>query len=199
MPIKPREPPQDAYEQVRKVIEALAAGRAFRTPNLARANPDPSALGTPHRVAILPLDSLRQERGALEVVLQGWRWFLRDADGRPVGTAEAIAVGDSYRFGELNEGPFVASTEEALRRVEQIDLGPWEFEPLLLVAPAIYVAALWLKRQPGDAGLVEEDDVLVLLPPLPASLEPYDRLTPEKWDLLRQLAGRVPSDRLSGG
>jgi hypothetical protein len=156
MPIEPIDPPIAAYEAVRARIAELAITGAFRTPKLRRTSPDALAIAFPHRVAQIPLDMIRTGMELRSAALdQGWRFLLVDND-RAIAAATAIQVNnEAYRFGYLNEGPFVEGTERAVEQAEADNIiQQGHFEPLLLMVPALYVMALWLKDRIDTADLV---------------------------------------------
>lgn len=196
MAIETMDVPGAAYDVVRGVIARLAADSAFRTPNLRRVKPDAIALSTPHRVAFLALDRIRRGHGVRAAArVRSWRFLVHGGD-RPIAAAEAVMTetGD-YRFGGLNEGPFVEGTAEAIRRAEQLDaIGRGRFEPLLLIIPALRVAALWLKER-GDGA-----DVFLAMQPSIPKLAPYEPMTQERFlGALQDVAEQVPSDSARGG
>jgi len=202
MSIENQESPSAALDAVRKVLVALAAdARAFRTPNLRRADPTSIQLTTPHRSAELPLSSLAGDR-PVAVILRGWRFIVTDKDRQPLAAAESVQAGmGEYRFAELNEGPYVRATAEALRRAENLEgVADGQFEPLLLVVPALRIAALWLKRVNGPAEAIDPADLLLPLPPVDESFVPFESLPADRFlTVLRHLAERVPQDSSRGG
>jgi len=101
----------------------------------------------------------------------------------------------TYELGDLNEGPFVAGTDKAIRRAEMLpEVQNGRFEAFLLVVPALYVAALWLQDRDGDA------DLLLTIPPSNPALEPYAPMTSAAFlDIVRNLARKVPSDEVTKG
>lgn len=189
--------PSAAESVVRRVIDGLGAGAAFRTPNLRRANPAALVLTLPHRLAILPVDAIRRG-GTLRQLSRfaGWR-FLVSAGEAPLAAAEAHVLDDGqYRFGLLNEGPLVSGTATALSRAEALVApGNGRFKPALLLVPALYVAALWLWADDEDA------DQVLPVPPTIAPLVPFvPRLSHDFLDILRVPASGVPSaDTVRGG
>jgi hypothetical protein len=201
MPINNKEPPEAARAAVLKVVGTLNAARAFRTPNLRRADPATIQLTMAHRSAELPLTSLAGERPG-GVLWRGWRFIITDKSQQPLAAAEATQVGmGEYRFAELNEGPYVAATAESLRRaVNLAELTDGSFEPVLLVTPALRAASLWLKRTDGPADGLGPADLLLPLPPAPERLAPFRPLrTGDFLAILRRLAAMVPQDDTRGG
>jgi hypothetical protein len=195
MPLDTTDPPIAAYESVRSVVAGLAAGAAFRTPALRRADPESLSLSTPHRTAFLPLDRIKRG-AALRAAAQmtGWRFLVHERD-KVVAAADAMLTKEGgFQFGQVNEGPFVAATEEAIRRAERLDLGrKGRFEPVLLSVPALYVMALWLEDRDGEA------DLLLALAPAPPELTPYEPIEPAAFlGVLTRLRERVPGERGKG-
>jgi hypothetical protein len=110
----------------------------------------------------------------------------------PIAAATAAATGakdgaEEYQLGELNEGPFVEGTEKAIRSAEELEeVRKGHFEASLLIAPAVYVAALWLQNRDGDS------DIILTIPPSNPALVPYRPMTPEAFlDVLHGLAKKI--------
>jgi hypothetical protein len=89
----------------------------------------------------------------------------------------------------------VATTEEAIRRAEKLqEVQKGRFEALLLIVPAIHVAALWLQDRDGDA------DLLLTMPPSNPALVPYRPMTSAAFlDIVRNLSQKVPPDEVTAG
>ncbi|MEU5164065.1 hypothetical protein AB0G74_31240 [Streptomyces sp. NPDC020875] len=108
--------------------------------------------------------------------LLGWRFLLR-GDGATVAAAETLLTPDGWTFSHFFEGPYLASTELALRQAES-SVTP--FQPRLLSIPALYMLALWLHAEPeadaSDAGLGPADLLVPLAPAPPgiAAHRPYE-------------------------
>jgi hypothetical protein len=195
MPLRTIDPPIQAFEAVRAKIANLAALAGFRTPALRRARPEAMALSTPHRTALLRLDRLKGAdslRRAAEPT--GWRFLLHDGD-RVVAAVEAQTVAtragpSEHRFGQVNEGPFTVATEQAIRRAEGLDqVKRGRYTPTFLLAPAIYVAAIWLEDEDGEA------DLVMPLAPAPPELKPMEPMPARQFlAVLRKLADRVPPE-----
>jgi len=183
------DPPIGAYEAVRSVVTRMASTSAFRTPALRRTNPAALALSTPHRVATVPLDRIR-DAGDLRSIVEttGWRFLLHDGE-RVVASIDAvIGTEGTYRFGHLTEGPFATGTEEAIRRAEALEVvRKHDFEPSLLLVPALYVVALWLRDRESSA------DLTMPIAPVPVELEAYEAIGAREFlTILRRLAERMP-------
>lgn len=189
MPLQSIDPPIAAFEAVRAKLADLATQAAFRTSALRRADPAEIALSTPHRVAHLRLDRIKGAkdlRSAAEV--KGWRFLLHDGS-RVVAAVDAVdAERGQFRFGQVNEGPFTTATEAAVRRAETLDrVKRGNFALVFLLAPAVYVAALWLEDQEGDA------DFVIPLAPAPAEIKPMEPMPARDFlAVLAKLAKHVP-------
>lgn len=133
-----------------------------------------------------------------------WRVLVherrRDSDDRethvPIaaGTASESDQG-GFEFGGLSEGPLVEGTETAIRRAEQGEKGEelhkGRFEPFLAIAPAIRVAALWLKNLDDESG---NADIILAIPPSRPELTPYQAMTAGEFlTVLRRLAEKLPA------
>lgn len=195
MPLQSIEPPIAAYEAVRSTIADLAAQGAFRTPALRRADPASIAISTPHRVAVLALNRIRGAKDLRSVVEQkGWRFLVHDGTGVIAAVDALQAEKNQYRLGQLNEGPFVAGTERAIRRAEQLDrVQRGQYAPVFLLVPAVYVVALWLEDQQRNS------DLVMVMPPQPKEFTAYDPI-PVRTFLARLegLAALVPAEEKKG-
>jgi hypothetical protein len=198
MAIEIVESPIAAREAVQRVLRNRADNETFRTPNLRKAAPDLLNLWLPMPVAILPLDRIQPDGSLREAATPAaWRFLVREGDGQPIAAMQATAVGAAgYRFGEISEGPAIAGISSAYEQAtgnEQFrDL---RYEPWLLIAPALYVAALWLcGPQPADDWLL----------PTPPSRPPFvhnERVSADDFmKRLAVLAASVPrNDSARGG
>jgi hypothetical protein len=203
MPIHPSDPPSEAIRAVSQALADRAAKSAFLSSDLRRAKADALAIAMPHRVAYLPLDKTRRDANLREDALIGpWRFIVyerrrRDANERPVtdidqyvpiaaATADPTAAAQ-YELGELNEGPFVAGTDNAIRLAENLEaIQKGDFEAFLLTVPAVHVVALWLQDRGGH------EDILMPIPPSNPTLVAYQPVTPRAFlDILHDLTKKV--------
>src|SRR5262245_21355874 len=191
MPLHTIDPPIGAYETVRSTIADLATQGGFRTPVLRRAEPTSLAISTPHRVGVLGLNRLKDAKDLRSIVEhKGWRFLVHDRE-RVVAAVDAVEVDkNQYRLGQVNEGPFVAGAEDAIRRAERLDeVRRGEFAPVFLLAPAVYVAALWLEDQQLKA------DIVIVMPPTPKEFTAWEPMAaPPFLVVLEDLAARVPPE-----
>ena len=201
MPLQTIDPPMAAFEAVRSTMADLVAQSGFRTPALRRADPAAIALSSPHRTAILGLDRIKGAKDLRSAAkITGWR-FLVHHETTVVAAVDAVQTKkNQYSLGHVNEGPFVAGTESAIRRAETLDqIRERSFAPIFLLVPAVYVAALWLEDQTGNA------DLVMVIPPSPKELTPFSPLPVTQFlESLTPLAALVPPEdrkakRPSGG
>jgi hypothetical protein len=190
MPIDIANPPIAAYEAVRATIMRMAERAAFRTPRLRRARPEDLAISVPHQAAFIPLDGIKRDMALRDAaVLKGWRFLILDRDS-VAAAANAVESDDGgYSFSQLNEGPFVDGTEQAILLAEgDSSVQGGEFEPLLLLIPGLQVVALWLRDRVGDA------DLVVPIRPVPSQLAGMTLLPAAQFcNVLLHLAGRRPA------
>ncbi|WP_405935782.1 hypothetical protein OG338_02670 [Streptomyces sp. NBC_00726] len=149
---------------LRSVLAALGspAVREARTPALRSA---PGPLSPEHP---LPVHVLGVAPGGLAPAtrLAAWRFQIRSSE-RAVAAADTMLTADGWAFSHFFEGPYIASTELALRQADGMT-GP--YQPRLLSIPDLYMLALWLHGDPAadaSCGAPDPDDMLVPLSPAP--------------------------------
>jgi hypothetical protein len=101
--------------------------------------------------------------------LTGWRFLIRCAD-RAVAAAETMLTPDGWAFSHFFEGPYIASTEHALRQAETMKQ---PYQPRLLSVPSLYMLTLWLhgdSTADGAIGHPAATDLLVPLAPAPPGI-----------------------------
>jgi len=200
-----------ARQAVLDGIDKRASTRGFWTPKLKTADPATLRLCAPHRVALLPLGRMQKEQRLLAAGkasphslrnlthVLGWRFLIVNDQDEPIAAAHALMNDDGdYLLGELNEGPYVTGTFEAfqtpsVRRAmsRKLDGNPFE-EALLLVAPAIYFAGLWIRFQREDPDFI--------LPLDRSHLPAFVEVEPRKLlSTLCEASAKVPSDSHSAG
>jgi hypothetical protein len=140
------------------------------------------------------LDRITPE-GISATRLAGWRFLIRCGD-RAVAAAETMLTPDGWTFSHFFEGPYVASTERALRQAEAT---AQPYQPRLLSMPSLYMLTLWLHgdvSEDGATGHPADTDLLVPLAPAPPGI-PAD--VPHRVaELLPVLTHRVTPARLLG-
>ncbi|MFI1017673.1 hypothetical protein [Streptomyces sp. NPDC020965] len=101
--------------------------------------------------------------------LTGWRFLLRSED-RFVAAAETLLTPDGWTFSHFFEGPYLGSTERALRQAASMNT---PFQPRLLSIPELYMLTLWLHGDTdaeASSGAPLPTDVLVPLAPAPPGI-----------------------------
>lgn len=167
----------------------------------APATPDTS--GRPLEVELpLPvyeLTGIHPSATAPSTRLTGWRFLLRKTDApagsAAVGAAETLLTSEGWAFAYFCGGPYVASSQRALRQAESL---PGLHQPRLLSVPRLYMLTLWLH---GDAeadiaeGTPRPSDLLIPLAPAPPGIAAH---VPSRGDALLPLltGGPVPSTLL---
>ncbi|MFF9815792.1 hypothetical protein [Streptomyces sp. NPDC014006] len=153
---------------LRSVLTALGSPTAVRqapTPSLRNAE-GPATPDLPLPVHVL--DAITPE-GVRATRLAGWRFLIRCGD-RAVAAAETRLTPDGWAFSHFFEGPYVASTERALRQAESV---AQPYQARLLSVPGLYMLTLWLHGDcaaDGAAGHPQATDLLVPLAPAPPGI-----------------------------
>ncbi|MFG3250000.1 hypothetical protein [Streptomyces sp. NPDC048187] len=191
MPLRVPEAPAAALRSVLTALSSPTAVREARTPALLGAR-GPATPELPLPVHVL--DRVPAE-GVTATRLTGWRFHIRCGD-RAVAAAETMLTPDGWAFSHFFEGPYVASTERALRQAESM---AQPYQPRLLSVPELYMLTLWLH---GDcaadaaAGHPEAADLLVPLAPAPPGIAAH---RPHRVaELLPVLTHRMTPTRLLG-
>jgi hypothetical protein len=157
--------PEPALSSALAALGSPTAVRDFRTPAL-RSVPGPLRPELPLPVHVL--DRVTTPGRAPRTRLAGWRFLIRGGD-RAVA-AETVLTADGWAFSHLIEGPYVASTELALRQAETLAA---PYQPRLLSVPELYMLTLWLHEDvTADpvGGRPAPNDLLVPLAPAPPGI-----------------------------
>jgi hypothetical protein len=165
MPLHAPPAPAPALRSVLTALGSPTAVREAKTPSL-RAAQGPATPELP-----LPLHVLDRvsEDGTAVTRLAGWRFLIRCGD-RAVAAAEAMLTPDGWAFSHFFEGPYIASTERALRQAENMK---GAYQPRLLSVPGLYMLTLWLHGDltaDGSEGHPAGTDLLVPLAPAPPGI-----------------------------
>ncbi|WP_329245540.1 hypothetical protein OG223_10245 [Streptomyces sp. NBC_01478] len=165
MPLHVPPAPAPALRSVLTALGSPTAVREARTPSL-RAAQGPATPELP-----LPLHVLERvtAEGTAVTRLAGWRFLIRCGD-RAVAAAETMLTPDGWAFSHFFEGPYIASTERALRQAENMK---GAHQPRLLSVPGLYMLTLWLHGDPtadGADGHPVASDLLVPLAPAPPGI-----------------------------
>ncbi|MER6408868.1 hypothetical protein ABT269_36490 [Streptomyces viridosporus] len=189
MPLHVPPAPAPALRSVLTALSSPTAVREARTPSLLGTR-GPASPELPLPVHVL-------DRIATEDVsatrLAGWRFLIRCGD-RAVAAADTVLTPDGWTFSRFFEGPYVTSTELALRQAEALTQ---PYQPRLLSVPGLYMLTLWLHGDPtADAatGHPAATDLLVPLAPAPPGIAAH---RPHRVaELLPVLTHRVTPTRL---
>jgi hypothetical protein len=142
---------------VEQAMKARLARSAFTTSNLRQVTSRALHRSFPHRVAHLSLDQVRRGHDLRQATRPGgWRFLIHERD-KTIAAARVVEDGAAaYRLGEFSEGAFVTGTEQVVRFAErELDaVRNGHFEPVLLMAPEIFVIALWLQNLAGGADYI---------------------------------------------
>ncbi|WDO09550.1 hypothetical protein ME763_30055 [Streptomyces murinus] len=165
MPLHVAPAPAPALRSVLTALGSPTAVREARTPSL-RAAQGPATPELPLPVHVL--DRITAQ-GLSATRLAGWRFLIRCGD-RAVAAAETMLTPDGWAFSHFFEGPYVASTELALKQAESLQ---HPYQPRLLSVPGLYMLTLWLHGDTaadGAEGHPAATDLLVPLAPAPPGI-----------------------------
>lgn len=165
MPLHVPPAPAPALRSVLTALGSPTALREARTPSLRTAQ-GPATPELPLPVHVL--DEITAA-GASATRLTGWRFLIRCQE-RAVAAAETRLTPDGWAFSHFFEGPYIASTERALRQAETLQQ---PYQPRLLSVPGLYMLTLWLHGDltaDGATGHPAATDLLVPLAPAPPGI-----------------------------
>lgn len=165
MPLHVPPAPAPALRSVLTALGSPTAVREARTPSLRTAQ-GPATPELPLPVHVL--DRITPE-GMSATRLAGWRFLIRCGD-RAVAAAETRLTPDGWAFSHFFEGPYIASTELALRQAETVQQ---PYQARLLSMPGLYMLTLWLHGDcdaDGAEGHPAATDLLVPLAPAPPGI-----------------------------
>jgi hypothetical protein len=177
-------PPRQAADAVHATFRTFAH-KGFRSPALRAADPARLSLTQPHQVCVLGADDLAAGRGLEAARPTRWRYLVREGN-KIIAAASALSTGagDAHDFSHISEGPFVASTADALEYLRNHpDLVAGDFELRLLQVPALHTMAIWLHPTAGDG------DLLVPLAPSPVAVPTGQAIPAAR--LISELAGKA--------
>ncbi|MGP3985038.1 hypothetical protein [Streptomyces sp. KR80] len=192
MPLLVPPAPQPA---LRSALAALGSPTAIRDPRTPALRSAPGPLSAELPLPVQVLDRVTAPGRAPRTRLTGWRFLVRSGD-RAVAAAETMLTPDGWAFSHFFEGPYVASTELALRQAEAL---PDLYQPQLLSVPELYMLTLWL-REDATAdpakGKPARNDLLVPLAPAPPGIAAHQ--AHRVADLLPVLTLRLSAPPLMG-
>lgn len=181
--------PPAASHSVLAALRSPGATHRGRTP-LAPGGA-PCSLQPELPLPLHEMASFDPPRGGSLTRLAGWRFLLRESGapaGAPAaGAAETVLTADGWAFACFSEGPYVTSTQRALRQAESM---PGSYQPRLLSVPQLYMLTLWLHTDAdadASGGTPLPADVLIPLAPAPPGITPH---LPRRVDALLPLLTR---------
>lgn len=148
MPLHVPPAPAPALRSVLTALSSPTAVREARTPAL-RAAEGPAVPEQPLPLHVL--DRITPE-GVSATRLTGWRFLIRCQE-RAVAAAETRLTADGWTFSHFFEGPYLASTERALRQAES---AAQPYQARLLSVPGLYMLTLWLHGDCACDGAPEQ-------------------------------------------
>ena len=147
------------------------------------------ALSTPHRIALLRLDRVRETSDLLRSTeIRGWQFLIHDGDRVIASTDAVLNQKGGFDFGQINEGPFNGSMEQAICKAEALP----ESDKLILSLSSS--RACPLHRSSMAACRRRENDLVVPLPPAPGEFRPLEPLAAKDFlSATKRLAGASAS------
>ncbi|OEJ97179.1 hypothetical protein [Streptomyces thermolilacinus] len=194
MPLHVSQAPAPAQHSVLAALGSPAL-RAAGTPAL-RSFPGPLSAELPLPVHVLGVTApTAAPAGAPATRLAGWRFLIRGGEVT-LAAADTLRTAGGWTFSHFFEGPYLASTERALRQADASG-SPWQ--PRLLSIPDLYMLTLWLHGDPAAdpaEGAPDPADVLIPLAPAPPGIAAH---RPHRVaDLLPRLTVRLVPPPLLG-
>ncbi|MBH1937023.1 hypothetical protein I5Q34_22605 [Streptomyces sp. AV19] len=166
MPLHVPPAPAPALRSIRTALGSPTAVRETRTPSLKAAQ---GSLSYELTLPVHVLEPVLPAGGAPRTRLTGWRFLIKE-DERAIAAGETMLTPDGWAFSHFFEGPYVASTELALRQAESLSA---PYQPRLLTVPGLYMCTLWLHGDvtaDAESGLPAPGDLLVPLAPAPPGI-----------------------------
>ncbi|MFD4031232.1 hypothetical protein ACFWVP_12025 [Streptomyces sp. NPDC058637] len=154
---------------LRSVLAALGSPTAVREAHTPALRSVQGSLSPELPLPVHVLDRIVPNEAAPRTRLAGWRFLIRNG-GRAVAAADTMLTADGWTFSHFFEGPYLASTELAVRQAESAAA---HYQPRLLSIPELYMLTLWLHDDTGAdaaAGVLAPTDVLVPLAPAPPGI-----------------------------
>ncbi|MFJ9622873.1 hypothetical protein [Streptomyces sp. NPDC101181] len=154
---------------LRSVLTALGSPTAVREARTSALRSVQGPLSPELPLPVHVLDRITPARTAPLTRLAAWRFLIR-SESRAVAAADTVLTPDGWAFSHFFEGPYLASTELAVRQAEA---SATPYQARLLSIPELYMLTLWLH---GDTdadpavGVPAPSDVLVPLAPAPPGI-----------------------------
>ncbi|MFF8967168.1 hypothetical protein ACF1BK_30970 [Streptomyces globisporus] len=154
---------------LRSVLAALGSPTAVREARTSALRSVQGPLSPELPLPVHVLDRIAPTGTAPLTRLAAWRFLIR-SEGRAVAAADTVLTPDGWTFSHFFEGPYLASTELAVRQAEASATG---CQARLLSIPELYMLTLWLHgdtEADPSGGVLSPTDVLVPLAPAPPGI-----------------------------
>ena len=154
---------------LRSVLAALGSPTAVREAHTPALRSVQGSLSPELPLPVHVLDRIMPNDAAPRTRLAGWRFLIRSG-GRAIAAADTMHTADGWTFSHFLEGPYIASTELAVRQTESTATS---YQPRLLSVPELYMFTLWLHHDveaDAGSGALAPTDVLVPLAPAPPGI-----------------------------
>ncbi|WP_282687624.1 MULTISPECIES: hypothetical protein [unclassified Streptomyces] len=154
---------------LRSVLAALGSPTAVREARTSALRSVQGPLSPELPLPVHVLDRIAPTGAAPLTRLAAWRFLIR-SEGRAVAAADTVLTPDGWTFSHFFEGPYLASTELAVRQAEASATG---CQARLLSIPELYMLTLWLhgdNEADPSGGVLAPTDVLVPLAPAPPGI-----------------------------
>ncbi len=153
---------------LRSVLAALGSPTAVREARTSALRSVQGPLSPELPLPVHVLDRIAPTGAAPLTRLAAWRFLIR-SEGRAVAAADTVLTPDGWTFSHFFEGPYLASTELAVRQAEASATG---CQARLLSIPELYMLTLWLHgdTEADPSGVLAPTDVLVPLAPAPPGI-----------------------------
>ncbi|XCM33324.1 hypothetical protein ABXI76_32045 [Streptomyces parvus] len=154
---------------LRSVLAALGSPTAVREARTSALRSVQGPLSPELPLPVHVLDRIAPTGAAPLTRLAAWRFLIR-SEGRAVAAADTVLTPDGWTFSHFFEGPYLASTELAVRQAEASATG---CQARLLSIPELYMLTLWLHgdtEADTSGGVLAPTDVLVPLAPAPPGI-----------------------------
>jgi len=182
--------PENGTQLVKSGLDRLSSRRS----QLSSVVQDFGSLevSRPHPVYDLRADAVARGEGLETASLSGVRYLVDDGNTSVAAAEVSVDENESATvLANLNYGPYVQATEEALTEVGgDSAVASGSFEVRLLRFAAIYLVALWLKSDSG------EGDMIYPLSPAPPGFDTAHAYTPEG---LLEIARPLAQERVATG
>ncbi|AWL89552.1 hypothetical protein ABZ771_34680 [Streptomyces globisporus] len=154
---------------LRSVLAALGSPTAVREARTSALRSVQGPLSPELPLPVHVLDRIAPTGTAPLTRLAAWRFLIR-SEGRAVAAADTVLTPDGWTFSHFFEGPYLASTELAVRQAEASAPG---CQARLLSIPELYMLTLWLHgdtEADPSGGVLAPTDILVPLAPAPPGI-----------------------------